>query len=131
LPKLSTLPARKEWAFIAVNCAALPEPLLESELFGYERGAFKGCSKPERTFHSSHGGTLFLDEIGTCPSRPRPSSCGDSRTAVLPLGSETPLEIDVRLIVATNKDLEERVKQELFREDLFYRIHVIPVELPP
>jgi len=83
-------------------------------------------------FTQAHGGTLFLDEIGDMPVSTQAKLLRViQERQFFPLGSETPLEVDVRLIVATNKDLEERVKQELFREDLFYRIHVIPVELPP
>jgi two-component system response regulator GlrR len=124
---------RKNEAFIAVNCAALPEPLLESELFGYERGAFTGAVRNRKgLFTQAHGGTLFLDEIGDMPVSIQAKLLRViQERQFFPLGSETPLEVDIRLIVATNKDLEEWVKQGLFREDLFYRIHVIPVELPP
>ena len=124
---------RKDKAFVAINCAALPETLLESELFGHEKGAFTGAVKSSRgLFAQAHEGTLFLDEIGDMPP-----SLQVKLLRVLqerqfyPVGSEQPLSVDVRVIVATNKNLAELVKQDLFREDLFYRIHVIPIELPP
>jgi two-component system response regulator GlrR len=123
---------RKDKPFVALNCAALPESLLESELFGHEKGAFTGAVKSTRgLFTQAHGGTLFLDEIGDMPR-----STQSKLLRVLqerqfyPVGSEVPLEVDVRVIVATNKDLEEQVRKGLFRDDLFYRIHVIPVYLP-
>jgi two-component system response regulator GlrR len=124
---------RKNKAFVALNCAALPETLLESELFGHERGAFTGAVKSTRgLFTQAHGGTLFLDEIGDMPM-----STQSKLLRVLqerqfyPVGSEVPCEVDVRVIVATNKDLREQVKKGKFRDDLFYRIHVIPICLPP
>jgi two-component system response regulator GlrR len=111
----------------------LPETLLESELFGHEKGAFTGAVKSTRgLFTQAHGGTLFLDEIADMPF-----STQSKLLRVLqerqfyPVGSEVPMEIDVRVIVATNKDLEEQVRHGLFRDDLFYRIHVIPIYLPP
>jgi two-component system response regulator GlrR len=123
---------RKNKPFVALNCAALPETLLESELFGHERGAFTGAVKSTRgLFTQAHGGTLFLDEIGDMPI-----STQSKLLRVLqerqfyPVGSEVPCEIDVRIIVATNKDLREQVKKGRFRDDLFYRIHVIPISLP-
>lgn len=123
---------RKEKPFVAINCATLPETLLESKLFGHEKGAFTGAVRSTRgLFTQAHGGTIFLDEIGDMPL-----SIQAKLLRVLqernfyPLGSERLVEVDVRLIVATNKDLEDLVKQGLFREDLFYRIHVIPISLP-
>jgi two-component system, NtrC family, response regulator GlrR len=124
---------RKEKPFVAVNCAALPEPLLESSLFGHEKGAFSGAIRSARgLFLQADGGTIFLDEIGDMPL-----SIQAKVLRVLqdkhfyPVGSEKLTEVDVRIIVATNKNLEELVKQGLFREDLYYRIHVIPIHLPP
>jgi two-component system response regulator GlrR len=124
---------RKDKAFVAINCAALPETLLESELFGHEKGAFTGAVKSSRgLFVQAHEGTIFLDEIGDMPF-----SLQAKLLRVLqerqfhPVGAEGPVQVDVRVIVATNKDLEERVKQGMFRDDLYYRIHVIPVDLPP
>jgi len=124
--------ARSEKAFVPLNCAALPETLLESELFGHEKGAFTGAVKSTKgLFTQAHGGTLFLDEIGDMPL-----STQSKLLRVLqerqfyPVGSESPIDVDVRVIVATNKDLEDQVRKGLFRDDLFYRIHVIPIYLP-
>lgn len=124
---------RKEKSFVAVNCAALPEPLLESSLFGHEKGAFSGAVRSAKgLFLQAHEGTIFLDEIGDMPL-----SIQAKVLRVLqernfyPVGSERLTDVDVRIIVATNKNLEEQVKQGLFREDLYYRIHVIPIHLPP
>ncbi|MEN6617708.1 MAG: sigma-54 dependent transcriptional regulator [Syntrophorhabdus sp.] len=124
---------RKDKMFTAINCAAIPETLLESELFGYEKGAFTGATRSSKGFFANtDGGTLFLDEIGDMPL-----SLQAKLLRVLqekefyPLGSDHPCEVDIRLIVATNKDLEAEVKNGSFREDLFYRIHVIPVYVPP
>ncbi|MGH8546625.1 MAG: sigma-54-dependent transcriptional regulator, partial [Gammaproteobacteria bacterium] len=123
---------RKDKPFIALNCAALPESLLESELFGHEKGAFTGAVKSTRgTFTQAHGGTLFLDEIGDMPRATQSKLLRVlQERQFYPVGSEVPLEVDVRVIVATNKDLEDQVRKGLFRDDLFYRIHVIPVYLP-
>ncbi len=124
---------RKEMSFVAINCAAIPEALLESELFGHEKGAFTGAvQRAEGLFVRAHEGTIFLDEIGDMPH-----SLQSKILRVLqerkfyPLGSKKPVEVDVRVIVATNKDLKEEVREGRFREDLFYRIYVIPVMLPP
>jgi two-component system response regulator GlrR len=124
---------RKDKPFVALNCAALPESLLESELFGHEKGAFTGAVKTTRgLFTQAHGGTLFLDEIGDMPRATQSKLLRVlQERQFYPVGSEVPLEVDVRVIVATNKDLEEQVRKGLFRDDLFYRIHVIPVFLPP
>jgi two-component system response regulator GlrR len=124
---------RKEGPFIAINCAALPEALLETKLFGHERGAFTGAVRSTKgVFSLAHGGTLFLDEIGDMPLSIQAKVLRVlQERQFYPVGSEKLVEVDVRVIVATNKDLEEQVKQGLFREDLFYRIHVIPVHLPP
>jgi two-component system response regulator GlrR len=124
---------RKDRAFVAINLAAIPETLIESELFGYEKGAFTGAVRTARGFFSqAHEGTIFLDEIGDMPL----STQGKllrvlQERQFYPLGKEKPIEVDVRLIVATNKNLEEEVQKGSFREDLFYRIHVIPIFLPP
>lgn len=124
---------RKDKAFVALNCAALPESLLESELFGHEKGAFTGAVKSTRgLFTQAHGGTLFLDEIGDMPRATQSKLLRVlQERQFYPVGGEAPLEVDVRVIVATNKDLEDQVRKGLFRDDLFYRIHVIPVYLPP
>jgi two-component system response regulator GlrR len=123
---------RKDFPFLAINCAAIPETLLESELFGYEKGAFTGAVKKSKgLFTRADKGTIFLDEIGDMPHSIQAKLLRvlQERTFV-PLGSEEPISVDVRIIVATNKDLKEEVKKGNFREDLFYRIHVIPIELP-
>jgi two-component system response regulator GlrR len=123
---------RRENPFVDINCAALPESLLESELFGHEKGAFTGAIKTRGgLFTRANEGTVFLDEIGDMPP-----SIQAKLLRVLqerrfyPVGGKEPIEVDIRLIVATNKDLEEEVKNGNFREDLFYRIHVIPIYLP-
>ncbi len=124
---------RKSKSFVAINCAALPEPLLESKLFGHEKGAFTGAVKSSKgLFAQAHEGTIFLDEIGdmSLPIQAKLLRVLQERQ-FYPVGSETLVEVDVRVLVATNKDLENQVKQGLFREDLFYRIHVIPIYLPP
>jgi two-component system, NtrC family, response regulator GlrR len=125
--------ARKGKPFVAVNCAALPEPLLESTLFGHEKGAFTGAVRTAKgLFSQANEGTIFLDEIADMPL-----SIQAKVLRVLqdkhfyPVGSEKLADVDVRIVAATNKNLEDQVKQGLFREDLYYRIHVIPVYLPP
>jgi len=124
---------RKDKPLVAINCAALPETLLESELFGHEKGSFTGAVRTSKgLFVQAQGGTIFLDEIGDMPL-----SIQSKLLRVLqerrftPVGGDRPVEVDVRVIVATNKDLGKLVAEGLFREDLFYRIHVIPLELPP
>ncbi len=124
---------RKNNAFVAINCAALPESLLESRLFGHEKGAFTGAIRTTKgLFSRAEGGTIFLDEIGDMPLGIQAKLLRVlQERQFYPVGSEKLVEVDVRVIVATNKDLEALVKQGLFREDLFYRIHVIPLFLPP
>jgi len=124
---------RKNNPFVAINCAALPETLLESELFGHEKGAFTGAVRSTKgLFAQAHAGSIFLDEIGDMPLGIQAKLLRVlQERQFYPIGSEKPVEVDVRVIVATQKDLADRVKQGLFREDLFYRIHVIPIHLPP
>jgi two-component system, NtrC family, response regulator GlrR len=124
---------RKDRPFVPINCAALPEALLESELFGHEKGAFTGAVRSTKgLFTQAHAGTLFLDEIGDMPLSIQAKLLRAlQERQFYPVGSEKPVEVDVRVIVATQKDLESDVKQGQFREDLFYRIHVIPIYLPP
>jgi len=124
---------RARGPFIPVNCAAIPETLLESELFGHEKGAFTGADRRrEGRVESSNGGTLFLDEIGDMPH--------SLQAKILRLlqerefqrvGGREPIKADVRFLCATNRDLAKAVKEGKFREDLFYRIHVFPITLPP
>lgn len=124
---------RKNQSFVAINCAALPETLLESELFGHEKGAFTGAIRSKKgLFVQAHAGTIFLDEIGDMSLSTQAKLLRVlQERKFYPVGSEKPSEVDVRVIVATNRDLEDQIRQGLFREDLYYRIHVIPVFLPP
>jgi DNA-binding NtrC family response regulator len=119
--------------FIALNCAAIPESLLESELFGYERGAFTGATRRKiGHFQLAHSGTLFLDEIGDLPA---PLQAKLLRVLenhrITPLGGEKEIHVDIRLISATHRPLETEIRSGTFREDLFYRLNVFPVTLPP
>jgi two-component system response regulator GlrR len=124
---------RKNNPFVAINCAALPETLLESELFGHEKGAFTGAVRSTKgLFAQAHEGSIFLDEIGDMPLGIQAKLLRVlQERQFYPIGSEKSVEVNVRVIVATQKDLADRVAQGLFREDLFYRIHVIPIHLPP
>jgi two-component system response regulator PilR (NtrC family) len=124
---------RRDHPFISVNCAALPESLIEAELFGHERGAFTGAHE-SRAGHieAAHGGTLFLDEIGTLDLALQSKLLRViEQRMVQRLGGKTAKKIDFRLITATNEDLEEAVRTGRFREDLYYRINVVPLHLPP
>lgn len=119
-------------SFIAVNCAAIPETLMESELFGYEKGAFTGAVKQKRgVFEMAHGGVLFLDEIGEMPLSMQAKLLRVLQEHTLSrLGGDTPIHIDFRLICATHRDLKAMVEAGQFREDLYYRIHVIHLRIP-
>jgi DNA-binding NtrC family response regulator len=125
--------ARKEQPFIAVNPAALPEQLLESELFGHEKGAFTGATKARRgAFELAHGGTLFLDEIGDMPVHLQIKLLRVlQERKIQRLGSETQIEIDVRLMAATNQNLESAMTEKRFRRDLYYRLGVMTLTVPP
>jgi two-component system response regulator PilR (NtrC family) len=124
---------RSKQRFLSVNCGALPENLLESELFGHERGAFTGAVKDKKgLFQEAEGGTLFLDEIGEMSLVMQVKLLRAlQEKSVRPVGGNREEQVDVRIITATNQNLEERVAEGEFREDLFYRINVIPIELPP
>ena len=124
---------RKDKPLIKVNCAALPEGLIESELFGHEKGAFTGAvkRKPGR-FELAHGGTIFLDEIGDLPLQAQAKLLRVLQEKTIErVGGTESIKVDVRLVTATNKNLEEKVKAGHFREDLYYRLNVIPVTIPP
>jgi two-component system NtrC family response regulator len=124
---------RKDGPLVKVNCAALPETLLESELFGYVRGAFTGATqdKPGR-FQLAAGGTLFLDEIGELPMTLQAKILRALQERVVePLGSVTPVSVDVRFIAATNRDLPAMISSGQFREDLYYRLNVLEIRIPP
>lgn len=125
---------RKEESFIAVNCGALPKTLIESELFGYADGAFTGAKRGGQAgkFELSDGGTIFLDEIGEMPLDMQINLLRVIEEGYLTrVGSSIPIPVDVRIIAATNKDLRQEVKNGNFRKDLFYRLNVLPVHLPP
>ena len=124
---------RRNGAFVAINMAAIPRELIESELFGHERGAFTGAnSRIQGRFEQAAGGTLFLDEIGDMPA--------EAQTRLLrvlqegeftSVGGRTPIRANVRIVAATHRDLRAAIRQGLFREDLFYRLNVVPIRLPP
>jgi two-component system nitrogen regulation response regulator GlnG len=124
---------RRHGTFVAVNMAAIPKELVESELFGHERGAFTGATnRGVGRFEQAEGGTLFLDEIGDMPLEAqtrllRVLQQGEYTT----VGGRTPIKTDVRIIAATNRDLRQLIQQGLFREDLYYRLNVVPMRLPP
>ena len=130
---LHALSPRRAGPFVAVNVAALPEGLVENELFGHEKGAYTGAGERRAgRFELADGGTLFLDEIGELPlgAQTKLLRAVEERT-FLRVGGTVPLSVDVRLVVATNRDLAARVKAGAFREDLYYRLDVFPVKLPP
>src|SRR5512135_2522329 len=119
--------------FIAVNCANLPEHLVESELFGHRRGAFSNAlNDRDGLIRAAHGGTLFLDEIGELPLVAQAKLLRFLENGeILPLGCDSPLKVEVRVLAATNCDLERMVQQGRFRADLYYRLQVVPMEVPP
>lgn len=124
---------RANYNFVTISCAALPETLLESELFGYKKGAFTGATTDkDGLFLVANKGSFFLDEIGDAPQSIQMKILRLlEEREIVPLGATKPIKVDVRLIAATNKDLYEEVKQHRFREDLYYRLNVIPITLPP
>ena len=125
--------ARSKNPFITINCGAFPETLLESELFGYVKGAFTGANDNRRgLFQAANGGTLFLDEIGNMSVTMQVKLYRVLQEGkVRPIGSTEESDVDVRVIAATNKELEKEIAEGRFREDLYYRLSVIPVHLPP
>ncbi len=130
---IHSLAAQNSKQFLAVNCSAIPEGLLESELFGHKKGSFTSAVRDKKgLFESACGGTLFLDEIGHMPM-----SCqvkllrAVEHRQVIPVGSTEPVDVDLRLIAATNKELQKEIKAGRFREDLYYRMNVVGIHLPP
>lgn len=124
---------RKDKPFVAINCASIPENLLESELFGYEKGAFTGANKTTLgKIETAQGGTLFLDEIGDMPIGLQAKMLRFLQERVIErVGGRTEIPVDIRVICATHRDLQTMVSEESFREDLFYRIGEIPINIPP
>ncbi len=130
---IHNLSERKDKPFVVVNCGAIPESLLESELFGHKKGAFTGAvSDKKGRFELANGGTVFLDEIGELPLTLQVKLLRVLQDKTIqPVGSDRDVRLDIRIVAATNADLKEKVKDGTFREDLFYRLNVINIELPP
>ncbi len=124
---------RRNGPFVAINMAAIPKELIESELFGHEKGAFTGATaRYAGRFEQAEGGTLFLDEIGDMPLEAQTRLLRVLQQGeFIPIGAHAPIEADVRIIAATHRDLRALIRQGLFREDLFYRLNVVPIRLPP
>lgn len=124
---------RRDKPFIPVNCGAFPESLIESELFGHEKGAFTGAdTKKDGMVRAAEGGTLFLDEIGELPVSLQPKLLRVLQEhRIKPVGAEQEMAVDIRVVAATNRDLEAEVKAGRFREDLFFRLNVVQIDLPP
>jgi DNA-binding NtrC family response regulator len=131
--RLHALSARRDRAFVAVNCAAFPEGLVEAELFGHERGAFTGASrKRDGRFRAADGGTLLLDEVAEIPLPAQAKLLRVLQEGVIePLGTNDPIRVDVRIVSATHRDLRRRISEGLFREDLYYRLNVVGLHIPP
>jgi len=125
--------ARARRNFVPVNCAAIPHELLESEMFGHERGAFTGAAAPRHgLFATADGGTIFLDEIGEMPLQLQAKLLRVLEDGIVrPVGADRSVKIDARVIAASNNDLVAAVKRNAFREDLFYRLQVVPIFIPP
>ena len=130
---IHSLSSRKDKPFVALNCGAIPPTLIESELFGYERGAFTGADQRRLgNFELAHGGTLFLDEIGELPVDMQGKFLRVlEERRFRRLGGKSEVEVDVRVICATNRDLKEEIRKGQFREDLYFRLHVFTIDLPP
>lgn len=124
---------RRDSPFLVQNCSSIPESLLESELFGYKKGAFSGAVRDRKgLFEAADGGTVFLDEIGDMPFNIQAAILRVLQNSeVKPLGSNEVIHVNARIISATNRDIKQMVSQKLFRQDLFYRLSVLPIELPP
>jgi two-component system, NtrC family, nitrogen regulation response regulator NtrX len=124
---------RRTGPFVEVNCAAIPEELIESELFGHAKGAFTGAVSDRRgRFEHAHGGTIFLDEIGDMSLKTQAKVLRALQEQVIqPVGSTAMVRVDVRVVAATNKDLQEEIRAGRFREDLFFRLNVVPIFVPP
>jgi two-component system response regulator HydG len=131
--RIHAVSSRKDGPFVAVNCAAIPSTLLESELFGHARGAFTDAKAPRAgLFVQAHRGTLFLDEIGEMPLEMQVKLLRAlQERKVRPVGSDSEVAFDARIVTATNRDLEEEIEQKRFREDLFFRINVVRIRVPP
>ena len=130
---LHSASSRFDHPFVTVNCTAMPESLLESELFGYKKGAFTGANTNKKgLFESANKGTIFLDEIGSIPLNMQMKLLRVlQEKEIRRVGGTEDIKIDVRVVAATNEDLAKKIKEQAFREDLFYRLSVIPIELPP
>ena len=130
---IHALSVRRDRPFVPVNCAAIPRDLLESEMFGHERGAFSGAASARNgLFSTAHGGTIFLDEIGEMPLELQAKFLRVLEDGVVrSVGSDRGVKVDVRVMAATNTDLHAAVKRGQFREDLFYRLQVVPISIPP
>jgi len=124
---------RSKGPFVAVNCGAIPRELLESELFGHLKGAFTGATQDRKgRFLQAHGGTIFLDEIGDLPAELQTRLLRTlQERCIEPVGGDRPIPVDIRVLAATNQDLPARVKSGQFRPDLFYRLNVVPLSIPP
>ncbi len=124
---------QKDHVFLPINCSAIPETLLESQLFGHTKGSFTGAiGAQEGLFQRARGGTIFLDEIGEMPMTLQPKLLrAIEEREILPIGATTPVKIDIRIVAATNRDLKKEVEGGRFREDLYYRLNVIELHIPP
>jgi two-component system nitrogen regulation response regulator NtrX len=124
---------RRRGPFVEVNCAAIPGELIESELFGHEKGSFTGAHAQRKgKFESAHGGTLFLDEVGDMSAPAQAKVLRALQEGIVErVGGNEPIAVDVRVLAATNKNLEDEIREGAFREDLYYRLNVVPLHVPP